>query len=459
MADLKLYNTLTRRKEVFKPIKDKQVKIFVCGPTIYDYAHLGHGKTCIQFDVIVKYLRFIGYKVVYLQNLTDIDDKIIKRANEEKLGKDGWKVIKDKYEMAYLEDMKKLGVNSIDKYARATDYIPQIVSQVKRLIEKKYAYKISDGWYFDLSKDKEYGKLAKRTDLELNDSVSRIDENKEKKNKGDFCLWKFSKPEEPSWKADIGYGRPGWHIEDTAITESEFGPQYDIHGGGIDLIFPHHEAEIAQMESISGKKPLVRYWLHTGFLNISKEKMSKSKGNFKTIRELLKDYDLGTIRYLILTTNYRKPMDFSTENLDAAKNACEKLKRKIIEIKGQEHKGKDLTKEYEARFREVMNDDINTSKALEVLWNTLNDFDFDPKLKLKLLIEFDSVLGLGIKEMKEDRIEIPEEVIKLAESREKLRKDKKWAEADILRQRIKDLGYELEDSSEGFKIKNYSSVK
>src|SRR3989344_1512524 len=190
---LKLYNTLTRKKEIFKPIKDKKINFFVCGPTVYDYSHLGHAKTYIQFDIIAKYLRFKGYKVFYLQNITDIDDKIIRKAKSENLGEDGWKIIKKTYENFYKENMVSLGVNSIDKYADATDYIPEIISQVKRLIKKGYAYKISDGWYFDLSKDKDYGKLARRTALEAEDSVSRIDENKEKKNAGDFCLWKFSK--------------------------------------------------------------------------------------------------------------------------------------------------------------------------------------------------------------------------------------------------------------------------
>ena len=262
---LKLYNTLTRKKEIFKPIKSKEIKMFVCGPTVYDYSHLGHAKTYIQFDLIAKYFRWKGYKLFYVENITDIDDKIIKKADLEKIS---WEKVRTLYEKYFLEDMKELNINSVDKYARATDYMENILSQVKRLIKKGFAYKISDGWYFDLSKDEDYGKLAKRKDLKEDDSVSRIDENKEKRNFGDFCLWKFSKPGEPVWESEIGNGRPGWHIEDTAITEKEFGEQYDLHGGGIDLIFPHHEAEIAQMESISGKKPLVRYWMHTGFLKM-----------------------------------------------------------------------------------------------------------------------------------------------------------------------------------------------
>ena len=274
---LKLYSTLSRKREIFKSIKKGKVNLFVCGPTVYDYAHLGHAKTYIQFDIIVKYLRYKGYKVFYLQNITDIDDKIIKRANEEKVD---WKEIVKKYKEEYLEDMKNLGVDSIDKYANATDYIPEIISQVKRLIDKGIAYKISDGYYFDLTKFKEYGKLAKRKTEQAEDAVSRIDENPEKRNKGDFCLWKFKKENEPFWESELGEGRPGWHIEDTAITEKELGSQYDIHGGGLDLIFPHHEAEIAQMESISGKKPLVRYWMHIGFLKTKNRKMSNSSGNF-----------------------------------------------------------------------------------------------------------------------------------------------------------------------------------
>src|SRR3989344_235145 len=284
---LKVYSTLSRKKEIFKPIKKKEQKIgnfltnspkrgrveekvnlFVCGPTVYDYAHLGHAKTYTQFDIIVKYLRHKGYKVFYLQNITDIDDKIIKRANEEKID---WKEIVKKYREEYFQDMENLGVNSVNKYANATDYISEIILQVKRLIEKGIAYKIYDGYYFDLTKFKEYGKLAKRKILEKEDAVSRIDENTEKRNSGDFCLWKFRKENEPFWKSELGEGRPGWHIEDTAITEKYFGSQYDVHGGGLDLIFPHHEAEIAQMESISGKKPLVRYWMHPGLLFVNSE--------------------------------------------------------------------------------------------------------------------------------------------------------------------------------------------
>ncbi|MEK9171993.1 MAG: cysteine--tRNA ligase, partial [Patescibacteria group bacterium] len=321
---IKLHNTLTGKLEEFKPIEPGAVKMFVCGPTVYDFSHIGHGKTYTQFDIIVRALRYVGYQVTYIVNITDIDDKIIKRASERKMEPN---ILAEEYETTYVEDMGVLNNTSVDKYARAHDYIPEIISQVERLVEKGLAYKISDGYYFDTKGFGDYGKLSGRSTLKAGDSVSRIDENPEKKNPGDFCLWKFKKEGEPTWPASLGDGRPGWHIEDTAITETEFGPQYDIHGGAIDLIFPHHEAEIAQMESISGKKPLVKYWLHTGFLNIKSEKMSKSLGNFLTIREILeKGISPLALRYYFLTAHYRSPMDFSWEGLKAAENAYRKLK-------------------------------------------------------------------------------------------------------------------------------------
>jgi len=442
---LKVYNTLTRKKEVFKPIKDKKVNMFICGPTVYDYAHLGHAKTYIQFDIIVRYLRFKGYKVFYLQNITDIDDKIINKAQESGLDENGWKKIRDEFEKSYLEDMKALNVTSVNKYAKATDYISNIISQVKCLIDKGYAYKISDGWYFDLSKDKDYGKLAKRESLELNDAVSRIDENKEKKNKGDFCLWKFSKPGEPKWKADIGNGRPGWHIEDTAITEKEFGVQYDIHGGGIDLIFPHHEAEIAQMESISNKKPLVKYWLHTGFLKINKEKMSKSLKNFKTIKNALQEYPAEVIRYFFISFNYRQPADFSDEVLNNSQNAYKRLKNIVSELKDD----KKVNEKYLKEFEKAMDDDFNTPNALQVLWKLVRDEKAIGKFQT--IKKIDEIFGLRLFE--KDEIKVPMEILKLIDERNLARKNKDWNRADELRNMIKDKGYVMDDTGDGTKIK------
>jgi len=439
---LKVYNTLTRKKEIFKPIKDKNVKMFVCGPTVYDYSHLGHAKTYIQFDIIARYFRFKNYKLFYLENITDIDDKIINRASKEKIS---WEKVRDTYEKCFLEDMKMLHVNSVDKYARATNYIDNIISQVKRLIEKGYAYKISDGWYFDLSKDEDYGKLAKRKDLKENDSVSRIDENKEKRNFGDFCLWKFSKPGEPVWKTDIGDGRPGWHIEDTAITEKEFGPQYDLHGGGIDLIFPHHEAEIAQMESISGKKPLVKYWFHTGFLNINKNKMSKSLGNFKTIRDLLKIYKPEVIRYLVISNHYRKPLDFSDDVLENAKNSYNRLKNICSEL---EEEGK-INEKYIEEFEKEMDDDFNTPNALQVLWKLVRDKKASGKYKT--IKKIDEVFGLKLLEKEE--IAVPDDILEIVRLRDVARAKKDWKESDALREVLKKEGYAVDDTPEGTKVK------
>jgi len=439
---LKIYSTLSRKKEVFKPIKEGEIKIFVCGPTVYDLSHVGHAKTYTQFDIIVKYLRFKVYNVFYLQNITDIDDKIINRSILEKVS---WKELVKKYREAYISDIKSLGIDSVSKYANATDYIPEIVSQVERLIKKGFAYKISDGLYFDLTKDEEYGKLARRKLSEGEDAVSRIDENSEKKNSGDFCLWKFKKEGEPSWKTSLGEGRPGWHIEDTAITEKEFGSQYDIHGGGLDLIFPHHEAEIAQMESISGKKPLVRYWMHTGFLNIGKEKMGKSKGNFSTIRELIKLYSSEEIRYLFLSANYRKPIDFSPESLENAKSSLERLKNICDSITNDGKTNKNCLNEFE----ESMDDDFNTPNALQVLWKLVRDENANGKYQT--IKKLDEIFGLKLLEKIE--IKIPKKVNEFLEKREIARKNKKWEEADKLRDEIKSLGFQVLDGKEGQEIK------
>lgn len=445
---LKIYNTLTRKKEAFKPISGKDVKLFVCGPTTYAYAHIGHAKTYVQFDFIAKYLRYLGYNVFYLQNITNIDDKIINRAKEE--NKDPLK-LSEEFEKKYYEDMEKIKVNSVNKYARATDYMEQIISQVNRLIKMSYAYKIKDGYYFDLTKFSEYGKLAKRTAQEAEDAVSRIDENDEKRNKGDFCLWKFYKKGEPYWETSLGKGRPGWHIEDTAITETELGAQYDVHGGAIDLIFPHHEAEIAQMESISGKKPLVKYWIHTAFLNINKKKMSKSLKNFVTIREALEKYDGNVIRYFFVSNHYRTTLDFSYEVLEQNKNSLERLNDFARKLK--DSKDKDDLKLIEKTRKGILkalDDDFDTPKAFSVLFDFVRDVNKNGggKKSYEFLLEVDKIFNILTLNEK-----IPENVIKLAKEREDFRKEKKWKEADVSRDRIKKLGYSVEDSNSGFKIK------
>jgi len=443
---IKLHNTLSGKVEEFQPIKPNEVKMFVCGPTVYDYSHLGHAKTYTQFDFIARSFRYMGYQLKYLQNITDIDDKIIQRARDKNMEP---RVLAEEYEKYYLEDMIALGNKSVDKYARAHDYIPQIVDQVKRLVAKGIAYKISDGYYFDIKQFKDYGKLSGRSFLKPGDAVSRIDENQEKKNPGDFCLWKFKKDNDPYWSTKIGEGRPGWHIEDTAITEHEFGPQYDIHGGAIDLIFPHHEAEIAQMESVSGRKPLVKYWLHTGFLNIKSEKMSKSLDNFLTIREVLdKGISPLSLRYLFLLSHYRSSTDFSWEALEAAQNAYRKLKEFVSMNKELGIKNK----KYENEFKNAIENDLNTPEALAVIWKLVKDESVSPADKRTTLLDFDKVLGLDLENNEFEISDIPKEIEQLIQERETARALGDYSKSDQLREQINKLGFIVEDTASGQKI-------
>jgi len=460
---LKVYNTLTQKKESFRPRKGRKVNLFVCGPTVYDYSHIGHARTYIIFDVIVRYLKEKGYDVFYLQNITDIDDKIINRAAERKTTP---QKLARNFEKEYLKDMKSLKVDSVDKYARATEHIKEIISQVERLIRKGFAYQIEDGIYYDISKFKEYGKLSKRTALQAEDSVSRIDESKGKRNKGDFCLWKFSKAREPSWPSPWGKGRPGWHIEDTAITERYFGSQYDIHGGARDLIFPHHEAEIAQMEAISGKSPLVKYWLHSGFLTVKSQKMAKSLGNFITIKDFLKDNPLRFLRLLIVKTHYRSPIDYNEEAILQCQKELARIDEftnKIKNVKDKTQEGKVELKiaDYENNFAEAMEDDFNTPKAVAVIFDLVNKANVlisQSKLSstgskdiFKFLKKVDKIFGFILKE--KSREKTPQEIIGLAKEREKYRKEKNWQKADEARKEIEKMGYRVEDTEEGPKIK------
>ncbi len=401
---LKLYNTLTRKIQVFKPRVDNKVQFFVCGPTVYDFSHIGHAKSYVQFDVIAKYLRYKGYNVFYLQNITDIDDKIIDRANEEKKNP---LALAREFEKEYYDDMNALGVDAVNKYAPATNYIAEIIDQIQRLITKGFAYEIDDGVYFDVSKKKDYGKLSKQ-DLEAL-KVNRIEPNPQKKNQGDFSLWKKEKPGEPAWDSPFGKGRPGWHIEDTAITEKEFGPQYDIHGGGIDLIFPHHEAEIAQIESVSGKKPLVKYWLHNGFLRVGGEKMSKSLHNFVTIREARTKWNSLVLRYFFLSTHYRSPIDYTEQSLEGAKNSLQRIWDFMIKL-NEANVEKDNTKviklieKVKKNFEKSMDNDIDISGALAAIFDFIKEINVllaknklskkDAEIIKEQMLNFNNVLGI-----------------------------------------------------------------
>ena len=465
---LKVFNTLTRKKEVFKPRVGKKVNMFVCGPTVYDYSHLGHAKTYVQFDFIVRCLRHKGYKVFYLQNITDLDDKIIKRAKENN---ETPKSLARRFEREYHKDMRALGITSVDKYACATDYIKAIIEQVKALLEKGYAYEIEDGIYYDLSKFKDYGKLSRRTIVEAEDAVTRIDESIGKRNKGDFCLWKRSKPDEPMWDSPWFKGRPGWHIEDTAISESHFGPQYDVHGGARDLIFPHHEAEIAQMEAKSGKKPFVKYWLHTGFLTVEGRKMAKSLGNFITLRDALKKYDAETIRFFFASTHYRSPIDFSQKNLEQSKKSLDRLYTTLESVHfmktmkkrtPQEKQFEMRLKGYKEKFIAAMDDDFNTREALKVVFkisNEVNKFisrrkELSKDVKKNILNTFKELGDIfGILQKKIKKGKLPNKIKKLIDEREEARKAKNWKRADAIRVKLKKMGILLEDTPEGVKWK------
>jgi len=474
-----IYNTLHKKKEIIKPLKGKRIALFVCGPTVYDFSHIGHARTCIVFDCFARYLKHAGFDVFYLQNITNIDDKIIAKAREKGvLAKD----LADAFEKEYLKDMKLLGIASVKKYARATDYIKEIISQVKRLLEKEYAYALDDGIYFDIKKCKGYGKLSSRSSLQADDAVSRIDYNTHKKNRGDFCLWKIAGDHnfnEPSWPSPFGRGRPGWHIEDTAITEKFFGPQYDIHGGGRDLIFPHHEAEIAQMEAISGKKPLAKYWMHTGFLTINEQKMSKSLNNFITIDNFLKRYPYRHLRFWFAKNLWRSPMNYSESAMIEVKSALEKIEeflRKIRSTKSQIHRRGEFAKRITPRvstnkskiqnllknarhdFYKDLNDDFNTPKSFAVIFDLIKEVNKAADQGLlgkkeadeiyKFFIEINAIFDIiDFKKLKQSTI--PSEIKQLIDQREHYRKSSEWQKADEMRQEIEKYGFTIEDTKEG----------
>ena len=443
---IKIYNTLSRKKEVFKPLKQDEVNFFVCGPTTYNYAHIGNLKTYTQFDLIVNYLRYRKFKVNYILNFTDIDDKIINQAKENK--EDPLK-LSSKFCKIFVEDMESLDNTAASKYIKATERMDDIISQVERLIEKEFAYKTSDGVYFDLKKDKDYGKLSGRTVLQAEDATTRVDHSEEKKNKGDFCLWKFEKEDGISWEASFGKGRPGWHIEDTAITEKEFGPQYDIHGGAIDLIFPHHEAEIAQMESLSGKKPFVKYWMHTGFLDMKKEKMSKSIGNIINLRDLLKKQNKETIRFTLISQHSRNRIEFSDEILEQSKNSLKKINDFITNLDKEDNQ--ESLEKLKEDFYAAMDDDFNTQKALTVLYEFMNDSN-KTKTGGKQTLKFFKDINNIFKAFS-FTVDIPKEIEDLAKERKLARDSSNWEQSDKLRNLIESKGYTIEDKKEGYLLK------
>ncbi len=458
---LKVFNTLTRQKETFEPMRGKQVKMFVCGQTPYDDAHVGHAKTYVQFDIIVRWLKHLGYDVFYAQNITDVEDRIINRAKEK--GVEPLSLAK-RYTQRFFEDMEVLKVKgNINLFPITSDYIPQMIDQIRILVEKGYAYVIDGDVYYDVTKFKDYTKLSRMPIEEL--KKHRIEPDPRKRNSFDFALWKSQKPGELAWDSPWGKGRPGWHIEDTAMTDAIFGPQYDLHGGASELIFPHHTNEIAQAEAATGKRPFVKYWLHTGVLNIKGVKMSKSLKNFVTIREVLSRYDPEVLRLFYASTHYRKPIDFDEEDLKRPKAELGYLYNTLRNVKHATSLESETLKkvetiliETEKKFADAMNDDFNTALAftrLYVLARQINKVISKQKISTELaerIVQTFKELGaiFGILEHKVQIEEkIPREVEKLIQQREEARKRKDWKTADRLRREIKKLGYLLEDTPEG----------
>ena len=364
-----VYNTLSRRKQMFQEPLDGEVKMFVCGPTVYDFVHLGHARTYLAFDLVVRYLKFLGYRVNYLMNITDVAERIVQRA--ERLKRDPLQLARE-YEAAFLEDMKALGIKDVDRYERASDSIPRMITQVRGLIDKGVAYESETGVYFEVSKFPNFGQLSGQSHEEL--GLRRLELCSSKRKPEDFSLWrKYS--EGLAWDSPWGRGRPGWHIEDTAISMAILGDTYDVHGGASELIFPHHEAEIAQAEALTGKMPFVRCWLHTGLLNVDGRKMSKSLGNVVRIRDALRESTAAELRYYFATFHYREPMVFSKDKLTKAKQKLQLLRTSLSQFLATEPAGaaKDkkrmnaLVSKAEIAFRREMNNDFNAPGALSVL--------------------------------------------------------------------------------------------
>ncbi len=476
-STLLVYNTLSRQKERFVPIVGKIVRMFVCGQTVYDDAHLGHAKNYINFDIIARWLRHEGYKLTYIQNITDVEDKIIARAQESAIPADE---LARKYEARFMEDMDAIGVRrGVDMYPRSHDYIDAIAGQIRTLLEKRHAYISNGDVYYEVDKFTDYAKLSGVKVEEL--TMHRIEPGEGKRKPYDFALWKAAKHGEPSWRISVVEngktvelnGRPGWHIEDTATTEAIFGPQYEIHGGASELIFPHHTNEIAQAEAASGKKPFVKYWLHTGVLRVNGEKMSKSLKNFITIRELLKRYDPEALRMMVASTHYAKEIDFSESLIKDANNRLSFLYSSLAVFYNSPTSPRtgnagraaadalvaSVLKEIEDGFPQAMDNNFDTSLAISVLWKGISELrklaEAGQKpsreareLAMGKILELAGTLGILEKDTYK-QVPTTEQMDQIR-NREKLREAKKFKEADAIRDRLKEEdGITLEDTEYG----------
>ena len=467
---IKIYNTMTRKVEEFVPLKEKEVSMYVCGPTVYNYIHIGNARPAIVFDTVRRYFEYRGYKVKYVQNFTDVDDKIIKRANEEGVTS---KEIARKYIEAYFEDTKKVNLKEEGMIRpRATEYIDEMQEIIKKLISEGYAYEVNGDVYFEVEKDKDdYGCLSHQ-DIGNLKAGARIEVNDIKKSPLDFALWKSAKPGEPSWDSPWGKGRPGWHIECSAMSSKLLGDVFDIHGGGQDLIFPHHENEIAQSRC-SSHQEYARYWMHNGYINVNGEKMSKSLGNFFLLREVLEHFEGRVIRFFVLGAHYRKPIDFSNNELEQAKsgleridNAVERLREKIKSgavAGGDDLSGlKDLLKETEERFIQAMNDDFNTAQGIGVIFELIKEINKYTEVEkiseeglkaLQMAYDYienimENVFGVTLKSQENIGNLTADLVEFLLEIRRKARAEKNWALSDEIRDRLGEMGIKIKDGKD-----------
>ncbi|MFA5675214.1 MAG: cysteine--tRNA ligase [Christensenellales bacterium] len=452
---MKLYNTMTKTKEEFVPAEAGKVTIYVCGPTVYDYFHIGNARPFIIFDTLRRYFEYIGYNVTFVQNFTDVDDKMIARAEREKVTLCS---LGERFIEEYYKDARALGIKPATVHPRATRHMAEIISLIETIIKNGHAYQSGGDVYFDVRSFPGYGNLSGQSMDELL-AGARADVFEQKKNPGDFALWKAAKPGEYSWDSPWGKGRPGWHIECSAMSMKYLGETIDIHAGGQDLIFPHHENEAAQSEAATGK-PFAKYWMHNGYINVDNEKMSKSKGNFFTVRDISQKYDLKVVRLFMLSAHYRSPINFSEELIAQAASAMARIKNfrhnlKHISASGNvsDTKAEGLIGLLTERFKQAMDDDLNTAEALGAIFEFIRDINIefengaDAKDAVKALKAFDKLLDVLGFAPEDDSV--PEEILELARKRKEARAERDFAQADAYRDSISALGYTIKDTPDG----------
>ncbi|GIM46098.1 cysteine--tRNA ligase [Collibacillus ludicampi] len=458
---IQLYNTMTRRKEEFIPMEPGKVRMYVCGPTVYNYFHIGNARCFVVFDAIRRYLEYRGFSVEYIQNFTDVDDKIIRTANETGMSP---LEVANRFIASYFEDADKLGVKRATAHPRVTENMNEIIKMIEELISKGHAYVVDGDVYYATETFQEYGKLSKQSIEDLQ-SGARIEVSEKKRNPLDFALWKAAKPGEIAWDSPWGKGRPGWHIECSAMSRKYLGVTFDIHAGGHDLIFPHHENEIAQSEG-ANEAPFARYWLHNGFVNIRNEKMSKSAGNFLTVRDLVNQYDPSVLRFFLLSAHYRNPLNFSEELLQQAEQGLQRIQtcyEKLtywLDRATADDPDTVVVEGYRERFEEAMDDDFNTADAISVIFdlvrdaNTKMDAEHPHRAFVEayhsLLVTFMDVLGFPL--AKKD-VSLDEEIERLIAERNEARKKKDWTRADRIRDQLAEMGILLEDTPQGVRWK------